>query len=460
MITYEIHPAIGIARVGSSHADSDEGFFIGPEPGYSPPVNYRDSTGNLKRQAARFRIFACQRDEQGKLLEAVEFTLADVRAISWTVHLVNRKGTARRCYHSGPGFRNRATDNEVADRELIIDPGPQTVCTPGERCIFDIGRFRSTTVPLGEIVMERSGSVRVLGGFGRSGSDPPQPRLNSTKGHRADNSNWFDDTSDGPVCATIELNDGTTATCSAWVITAPPDFAPGIKNLITLYDAVYDVAVRRGVLAAPTDPPHRPSFTQHIQPILARALGYRWVNRFRIGGFLEEGTGTVSRYNECELCRMWEKLADPSAAFSSLRASFVSKLRNPDHLAPSSELNPLAFLPRLRNVQRGRTGADDVLPLTVTQYKSMQAWAEGNFINDLGHSSATTELLPDALTRTALESCVGGALDPGIEVSRAVLFDDDRYLPGEPFRLSPAAVRPGDVTQYNAVPWQADFLAC
>ena len=60
----------------------------------------------------------------------------------------------------------------------------------------------------------------------------------------------------------------------------------------------------------------------------------------------------------------------------------------------------------------------------------------------------------------ALESCVGGALDPGIEVSRAVLFNDDRYLPGEPFRLSPAAVRPGDVTQYNAVPWQADFLAC
>jgi L-lysine epsilon oxidase C-terminal domain len=193
---------------------------------------------------------------------------------------------------------------------------------------------------------------------------------------------------------------------------------------------------------------------------LARALGYRWVNRFRIGGFSEDGVSTISTPNECERSRFWEKLADPSASSASLRTSFVTKLRNPDHLAPSSELNPLAFLPRLRNVRRGRTGADDVLPLTVTQYKIMQAWADGNFVNDLGQSPTATELLPDAITRMALESCVGGALDPGIEVSRAVLFNDDRYLPGEPFRLSPAAVRPGEVTQFNAVPWQADFLAC
>ena len=64
MTEYEIHPAIGIARVGSSRLDSDEGFFIGPEPGGSPPAHYRDSAGDLKRQAARFRVFACRRDDQ------------------------------------------------------------------------------------------------------------------------------------------------------------------------------------------------------------------------------------------------------------------------------------------------------------------------------------------------------------------------------------------------------------
>ena len=172
MIAYEIHPAIGIARVGSSRLDSDEGFFIGPQPGSSPPANYRDSTGNLKRQAARFRIFACQRDGQGRLLEAVEITLSDVRTVAWTVHLVNRKGTAKRCYQSGPGFRNHAKNNDLADRELIIDPGPRTVGRPNERAMFNTGRFRSTIVPLGEIMMEKTGSLRVLGGFGWSGSIP------------------------------------------------------------------------------------------------------------------------------------------------------------------------------------------------------------------------------------------------------------------------------------------------
>ncbi len=159
---------------------------------------------------------------------------------------------------------------------------------PGDRGFFCAGQFRSKSVPLGEISMEPTGRLRVLGGFGQSGSDPQQPRLNSTNGNRADNSNWFDDTSDGPVSARIELNDGTIVASSAWVIVEPPDFAPGIKNVLTLYDAIHDLATRRGLLRAPTDPPNRPSFTRHLQPILARASGYRWVNRHGIDGLAED----------------------------------------------------------------------------------------------------------------------------------------------------------------------------
>ena len=232
---YEIHPAIGIARVGSSRLKSDEGFFISPEPGVSPPASYRDSAGNLKRQAAQFRVFACRRDERRKLLDAAELMLDMVRSITWTVQLVNRKGTARRQCHSGPGFRNHATSSDSADRELIIDPGPRTVSKPGETGVFDTGRFRSTTVPLGEITMEPTGRLRVLGGFGRSGSDPQQRRLTLATGHHADNSNWFDDTSDGPVSVRVELNDGAVVESSAWIIVGPPDFAPGVKNFVTLY---------------------------------------------------------------------------------------------------------------------------------------------------------------------------------------------------------------------------------
>ena len=118
MTTYEIHPAIGIARVGSSRLNTEEGFFIGPEPDGSPPVKYRDPAGDLKRQAARFRLFACERDEQHRLVAARELTLSDVRSLTWTVHLANRKGVARRQYGTKPGFRNQATTRDEDDRDV------------------------------------------------------------------------------------------------------------------------------------------------------------------------------------------------------------------------------------------------------------------------------------------------------------------------------------------------------
>ena len=31
---------------------------------------------------------------------------------------------------------------------------------------------------------------------------------------------------------------------AAWVIVAPPDFAPAIGNIVTLYDTLYDLAAR------------------------------------------------------------------------------------------------------------------------------------------------------------------------------------------------------------------------
>ena len=53
---YKIHPAIGIARLGNS-----PDFFIGPEllnAELDPPGGFKDNQCRVKRQAARFRIFA------------------------------------------------------------------------------------------------------------------------------------------------------------------------------------------------------------------------------------------------------------------------------------------------------------------------------------------------------------------------------------------------------------------
>lgn len=82
--TYRIHPAIGIARVGNS---PDE-FSVGPEaPGERPvpPGVFKDAQCRVKRQAARFRIFAHHDDGSAR-----ELTDAEAE-ITWTVHLVNAK---------------------------------------------------------------------------------------------------------------------------------------------------------------------------------------------------------------------------------------------------------------------------------------------------------------------------------------------------------------------------------
>ncbi len=64
-----------------------------------------------------------------------------------------------------------------------------------------------------------------------------------------------------------------------------------------------------------------------------------------------------------------------------------------------------------------RSDSGNVLPLTLTQYKIMQAWGRGEFVNDLGQPAESVEFLPDALTRVSLQACVGAALYHGIEVN-------------------------------------------
>lgn len=84
---YKIHPAIGIARVGNSPDD----FFIGPEKlgeELRPEGGFKDNQCRVKRQAARFRVFAHHDDGTKKEIGKEE---AD---ITWTVHLVNKKGSA------------------------------------------------------------------------------------------------------------------------------------------------------------------------------------------------------------------------------------------------------------------------------------------------------------------------------------------------------------------------------
>src|SRR5947209_16937421 len=111
---------MGIARLGNS---PDE-FFIGPEaPGHAPKPEggFKDLHRRVKRQAARFRIYAY--DSTGKVVQ--ELTAADAD-ITWTVHLANKKASwhefhgryypQRHPDHPVPPLRNP----DVTNRDALI----------------------------------------------------------------------------------------------------------------------------------------------------------------------------------------------------------------------------------------------------------------------------------------------------------------------------------------------------
>ena len=116
-----VHPGIGIARVGNSTT----GYFIGSEiPGYpSKPKDdlFKDNEGKVKRQAARFRIYAY--DSNDKVIK--ELTLDDC-SIKWQVHLANRKSSSNefRGFHNPTSHNKRNPEivgEEEREKTLVID---------------------------------------------------------------------------------------------------------------------------------------------------------------------------------------------------------------------------------------------------------------------------------------------------------------------------------------------------
>lgn len=116
---YKIHPGIGIARVG----DSAEAFFIGPEvPGQTgvlstprgeqPIEHYKDASGRILRQAARFRVYEYEKTADGALRLLREIT-ADDAEITWHVRLANRKAASR-------GFNSESPRNPGVAAEQLV----------------------------------------------------------------------------------------------------------------------------------------------------------------------------------------------------------------------------------------------------------------------------------------------------------------------------------------------------
>ncbi len=515
MANLRIHPAIGVARIGNS-----EQFFIGPEhPGV--PANwdtaaqkfksFKDADHKILRQAARFRIF--QFDDNGNSIG--ELSLGTGIKIEWRVHVANRKASfftfngqsgaethppyterakraddaiEKRDRGKGQPERKNKRNAHISDRRgLEIDPGEVTISAPGAVDLVDT----QTTAPikrLGEIQMQDNGSLLFLGGFGRTASSEQQPpRIDEY----ANNDSWFDDMGDGVVRARVTFPDGHTEDAQpAWVIVGPPKFAPGICNVVSLYDTLWDMSVRLRLPCQPGSDPvlqdliaqqqawqdqsndfaatYELSFLAHIYPILSRALAARDVHEPPLGR--QDYHGTLPD---------WPRLSRRGEEQQQMRQAVFSRIRN-----PNSNQTDLLNMPR--GLGDDYTTLDDFeddpsnnpppsarafLSVTKVQYALLKAWAEGRFQEDWAFGDVrfapipvSGPITPHALDCAALENCVGGPFYPGIEVSW-LIRQPEIYVAAFRLRetglsLGPLTFQPGFFSQQMALPWQADFYDC
>ncbi|MFD1149088.1 LodA/GoxA family CTQ-dependent oxidase [Saccharothrix hoggarensis] len=424
----KIHPAIGVARLGNS----DE-YFVGPEipgqPGLPADKKFKDASGKVRRQAARFRCFGY--DETGT--RWVELTDSADVSITWSVHVVNRKAASKTAFGDTED-RNRDVTGD-ARKKLVIDPGVQTIT--GKDAVKAIPKApfthqgKKTDVDLGALRTDGSGHLLVLGGRGSSGS-PTGKALQGT----FDNDGWHDDTSDGPVGATVKIKGRAVGDVTgAWVVVAPPKFAPYFTDVISMYERLLDYYKTHKIIEETSAllPPATPSYAAHVQPILQRARTIRWTRR-------------VKPYRH-----RWE---DPVYGDAS-RHHIFDRLK-PATGTPSRHQD----MPHLTHggSTPGYDGTDS--HLTAVQYEVMKRWKDGNYRQDWPPPAA--RVTPDGLDRAALDGCVGGSLFPGIEFGRFALRADTTSIwrKGHPFRFDTNRVRAGDVTARMALPWQTDFMAC
>ncbi len=476
-----IHPSIGVARLGNSK----EEYFLAPEivdPPPQPPGFYRDATGALKRQAVRFRIYGL--NAQGQVV--TELTQSNAE-ITWTVHLANKKAAwyqfqialdipeAKSAPHAF--LRNVA----ISDRnDLVIDPGARQITGAnvggGSAYSFDTGKFMGLPVYLGEIRTDEQGRLLVFGGRGKSASYNATPALTF-----ANNEGWYDDTSDGPVTATVQVQGKSLRVDPAWVVVAPPNYAPGQKSVRTMWDLMRDTAIQAHILPAPT----RPSFNTDIRPIFERLSRLQWVNAGYAAAF---GWGGPNHYASAEwLARLGQNTPDDE----EMRRTIANHFRNFSRDAWSPTPWPWQYGDAM-NIPPVHTPRQSVA-LSDTQLSLLQQWADGNFDSDYDPTEPPVQSLTDVpltaqadmLDRASLEFCLADAFHPGCEMTwpmrQASLYmapfriahAGENWIepeygvvmnPGEMLGLLPwgplGPQVPGGITRWMALPWQTDAASC
>lgn len=490
---FKIHPAIGIARVG----DSPDGFCIGPDGTGELPIAcdaqgqplrtpdgreqrieaFKDSQRRILRQAARFRIHVHAPDGSehelrlGESIEAIDTpsgrrVKGRVVDVHWRVYLANKKSSfyefrqldGEHGYAASHPLRNAGVIGDEARRRLIIDPGPcrvQSVPPQSQRAAFarrEISALPQSFPPplqpcsidtLGDLiagVTDERPRLLVLGGHGRSGSmlgGLGEPKISTY----ANNDGWFDDTSDGPVSAQLEIElqqvngratapgDATSLLLpvqgSAWVIVGYPRYAPQITDMVTMDDTIFDTAVRNQAFrpeifglppfdrlgtenrasgdaalaawrrSAQWNPDYHPWFWRDIWPVLQRPDRYKWVMDFDpfTGGDPHNptpGAGGVFDPQKLSLPPTAQQDADTREALRQRRQAIYRTLRQPgqenDYTLVQNRLRPGIGPVGMPDLCGDNPISNSVpskfLRLSETTLFLLGQWAEGKFVDE------------------------------------------------------------------------------
>lgn len=473
-----VHPAIAIARVGNAPGE----FLLASEvPGQppAPDATFKDANGRVKRQAARFRIYAELRS--GEVREVT----ADDAEIEWRVEVANLKAGWYQFNNAMDLDRNivvesmrRNANVPVAQRpQLDIRPSAQTISgrdRSGCRYRFSNGKFFDRLVELGEVRTDRLGRLIFLGGRGVS-----RPKVAGQKPETfANNDGWHDDVCDGPVRATVTVGGQRLEAKAGYVVVAPPNYGPGLFGAVTMDDVVRNTFHELGWIAFPD----RPSFSADIWPIFDRITQNQWVNS---GIYALAGHGSRLDARNADVIA---RLADPGNTAAEFRARVLALFRAPGEL----KARPAALPPFYGDTFGDYDDLAGVgLTVTTAMYRMLGQWAAGNFdadwrgiptvpaFDDLPPASQ-----PEALDRAGLYECLGGPFHPGIELTWPMRFPP---MWAEPYRLHllpegqpvrqdygptltraaalaadgpHAASGPGSLTRWLGVPWQTDEASC
>lgn len=542
---FRIHPTINFARIGTS----DE-YYLSPETSAGLPVkdtnttgglpikagtentaidihDLRDKDGNLKRQAARFRLYYYEQADSSvypcpeKPVEIVKgVRLADgrvVKDIVWTVHLANKKSAAYNvvplvgidAYQDGkvPQLRNPQVYGDINSpsrlNSLMIDPGPRAVSTgqqnsadfdssskptyvhngvitpidsypqhfPKGKLFYPAGKLES----LGSVQTDEQGRLLVLAGKGCTAAQydeygDPVPLTGDLN-----NASWFDDTSDGPVAATIVFEDGSTEEAfNAWVVCCDPAYAPQIRNVVSIWDDVYDTWVREMNLQPELyntktnsfNPDYLPAFESMVRPVFRAALLQRWtVNLPKMAVRAHEAVDAITAKDNPDRTIM----------------AGLNFVRNPN--ATPTEVNTGVPLMPLSVGDAGTS----FLTVSKTQYFFLEQWSRKKYNEGNG-----PELGPgETLDMASLSNCLGGRYVPGIEMSyvvrcpeiyhqdwkqsgagpfrvKAIPLDYSKAVTAAPFlsggwfpmQNNASGLEPGDLSKFMAIPWQTDYNSC